>query len=186
MSWYTVISPVSETDQEPAADEVKEATEEETVAEDDDVKDNWFDEDDDDGVKANWDESTDEEPEEGEFDEYFPSCFMHFCIILFSSSWWNVLGVWIVLVLLSSLFFVGLYLGIKSWTFFRIAISWQSPRRHRDIVTIAASAHDASSVLSLLANTKHRTGRDGNTGSTGTVANPIWACTTTSALRYAS
>jgi len=86
MSWYTVISPVSETDQEPAADEVKEATEEETVAEDDDVKDNWFDEDDDDGVKANWDESTDEEPEEGEFDEYFPSCFMHFCIILFSSS----------------------------------------------------------------------------------------------------
>jgi len=32
--------------------------------------------------------------------------------------------------------------------FFRIAISWQSPRQHHDIVTIAASAHDASSVFS--------------------------------------
>jgi len=32
--------------------------------------------------------------------------------------------------------------------FFRIAISWQSPRRYRDIVTIEASAHGASSVLS--------------------------------------
>jgi len=32
--------------------------------------------------------------------------------------------------------------------FFMIAISWQSPRRYRDIVTIAASAHNASSVLS--------------------------------------
>jgi len=56
--------------------------------------------------------------------------------------------------------------------FFLIAISWQSPRRYRDIVTIANSANYASSVRShpVPASTKHRAGWDGHTGRTGTVA----------------
>jgi len=42
--------------------------------------------------------------------------------------------------------------------------------RYRDIVTIAASAYDASGMLSQSASTKHMAGWDGHTGRTGTVA----------------